>query len=309
MAYKKIEKEYCLTDNTVNVYGYRLLSEGLELERYKPPIGYLMHNRELGVAVRWEDFRRDGDKVYAKPVVNTTAFPDLVHQIEDGFYDAASCGRIVALEWSDAPELKIAGQTGITVTRWFPRDISIVDIPGNYNALANLYDESDNVLMDLSDQKQNMNKQQKQNNMPALNLTANQLQLLDLADTATPEQVTVKLNDLVEKARRTETAEKALADLQADYTAKEVEALLERGMSERKLTKQLSDQLRESYRTNPAGLKALIDAMPAQQLVPGKEADELPEKYRGKSFEDLYLSGDLADVKTIYPDYYKTLKK
>jgi hypothetical protein len=308
MALQKIDKEYCLTDDSVNVYGYRCLTEGFKVERFKPAIGLLMHNRERGVAVKWEDLRFDGDKLFAKPVINTTAFPDLAQQIEDGFYDGASCGKIVALAWSDEPEMKLAGQTGITVTEWFPREISIVDIPGNYNALANLYDEADNVLMDLSDNKQVFNNNQNQNEMPELNLTADQKKLLDLKDDATTEHVGVVLTDLVDKAKRTDKAEKDLADLKAETTGKEVEAILTQGMTDRKLTKDLADKLRVTYKENPTGLKDLVDGMHAQVIVSGEGDDTIPEKYAGKSFNDLYVSGDLADVKKNYPEFYKTLK-
>lgn len=309
MAQKKIDKEYCLTDNSVNVYGYRCLTEGFQADRFKPAIGLLMHNRERGVAVKWEDLRFDGDKLFGKPVINTTAFPDLAQQIEDGFYDGASCGKIVALAWSDEPEMKLPGQTGITVTEWFPREISIVDIPGNYNALANLYDEADNVLMDLSDNKQVFNNNQNQNEMPELNLTAEQKKLLDLKDDATPEHVGVVLTDLVDKAKRTDKAEKDLSDLKAETTGKEVEAILTQGKADRKLTKDLADKLRVTYNGNPTGLKDLVDGMHAQVIVAGEGSDGIPEKYVGKSFNDLYVSGDLADVKKNYPDFYKTLKK
>ena len=72
MAYKKIDKEFCLSDDSVNCYGYRLLTNGLKLERFNPPIGFLMHNREAGVAVRWEDLVvRDGC-LFGRPSVNET---------------------------------------------------------------------------------------------------------------------------------------------------------------------------------------------------------------------------------------------
>ena len=310
MAQQKIDKEYCLTDNSVNVYGYRCLTEGFQMDRFKPAIGLLMHNRERGVAVKWEDLRLDGDKLFGKPVINTTAFPDLAQQIEDGFYDGASCGKIVALAWSDEPDMKLPGQTGITVTEWFPREISIVDIPGNYNALANLYDEADNVLMDLSDNKQHIINNQNQTQMPDLNLTTEHKKLLDLKDDATTEHVGVVLADLVDKAKRTDKAEKDLLDLKAETTGKEVEAILTQGMTDRKVTKDLSDKLRVTYAGNPTGLKDLVDGMHAQVILVGSEvAGEIPEKYVGKSFNDLYLSNDLADVKKNYPDFYKTLVK
>jgi hypothetical protein len=81
---KKIDKEFCISDDSVNVYGYRLLTSGLELSRFNPPIGFLMHERDKGVAVKWEDFRTEVGKVFAKPVINDELFPQLAQQIEEG---------------------------------------------------------------------------------------------------------------------------------------------------------------------------------------------------------------------------------
>jgi hypothetical protein len=308
MAYKKIDKEFCLTDSSVNVYGYRLLTDGLALDKFNPPIGFFMHKRDLGVAVRWEDFRIEGDKLYAKPVVNEDAFPKLAAEIEAGFYAGASVGSIVAMDLSDDDTTKIEGQTGITVTKWYPREISIVDLPGNSNALAQLYDESDNILYDLSDKKIKFNK----NAMKKIELNAEQLKLLDLSDNATDDQISVALKNLADRAKRVETAEKALQDLKAEMTQKQVKAILEKGMSERKLTKALADNLEKDYAGNPNGLQQLVDSMQPQMMVTkqtdSKTPGDLPEKYRGKSFNDLYLSGDLEALKADYPDYYETLK-
>lgn len=303
MSFKKIDTEFCLTDETVNVYGYRLLTSGLQLERFKPAIGFLMHNRDGGVAVKWVDFRIADDKLFAKPVVNLSDFPNLAEQIEEGFYSAASVGKIVALELSDDKNLMLDGQTGPTVTKWFPREASIVDIPGNYSAIAQLYDEKDNVLQDLSD-----NKNQKPNFMSKIELTVEQLTLLDLADNATGVQITAKLKDLADKAKRTETAEKELADLKATTVANEVKNILQGGLDAHKLSKELADKLEKDYAGNATGLKSLVDAMPAQTRVTGGTVTGVPEKYAGKTFNDLYLSGELAEVKKNFPDLYEQLK-
>lgn len=309
MSFKKINQDFCLTDDTVNVYGYRLLTAGFELDRFKPAIGFLMHNRDKGVAVKWEDFRIDGDKLYAKPVVNVSAFPNLAAEIENGFYNGASVGKIVALEISNDEKLMLDGQTGPTVTKWFPREASIVDIPGNYNALAQLYDESDNVLQDLTDKtKQKPSKNEK---MSKIEFTVEQLLLLDLKDDATPIQVSVALKELADKAKRADAAEKELKDLKDAVENDKVKAILAQGLTDRKLTKEISDKLEKQYAGKPAELKDLVDAMPAQQLVtatPGELSANFPEKYKGKSYHDLYVSGELEALKADYPDYYETLK-
>ncbi|MFV0313269.1 MAG: phage protease [Dysgonomonas sp.] len=312
MAFKKIEKEYCLTDNSVNCYGYRLLTEGFLQDRFSPAIGYLMHNREGGVAVKWEDFRIDGDKLWAKPVINTAKYPNLADEIEAGFYDAASVGHLIALEWTDNESMKLAGQTGITVTKWFCRECSIVDIPGNFNALAKLYDDNDSMLMDLSDNRINNNPKFEKNDMDKIVLTGAMLAGLNLMAGATQADAEKALSDLAAKASRTEKAEKDLADLKAEHNKKAVEDILQKGKDEGRLTKELADELGVTYKENPEGLKNLVAKMPKQTRVTGKETEDLsgiPEKYRGKTKQELFVSGQLESLKAECPEYFEQLMK
>lgn len=303
MSYKKIDREFCLTDDSVNVYGYRLITSGLQLDRFVPAIGFLMHNRERGVAVRWEDFRTESGKLYAKPVVNDSAFPDLAQQIEDGFYSAASVGHIVVLEMSDDNSIKLEGQTGPTVLKWFPRECSIVDIPGNYNAIAKLYDEADNVLHDLSDNISQFD------NMNRITIEPAALGLPNLADNATVADVKAAISDLAAKAGQADKLKKELDDLKSATTKARIDAALKKGMSDRKLTKELAGRLRIDYADSAEALEALIASMPKQVSVTATLADvDVPAKYQGKTWRELYISGELADVKKNYPDLYEKLK-
>lgn len=307
MAYKKIDKEFCLTDDSVNAYGYRLLTSGLQLDRFNPAIGFLMHDRSKGVAIRWEDLRIEDGKLYGKPVVNESAFPELSQQIEDGFYSAASVGHIVALETTDEEKYRLKGQTGVTVTKWFPRECSIVDIPANYNAIAisKLYDEADNVLHDLTDTNQHPK------NMAKNPIDVTVLGLPDLSTEASLEEVQTKIRDLVAEAAKVPSLQKEINDLKAAANSTKVQSILEKGLSERRITKELADKLKADYAGNPEALESLVAAMPKQTIVTpqgGSLVAEIPEKYRGKTFRDLYLSGELAEVKHNYPDLYNQLK-
>lgn len=311
MAFKKIEKEFCLTDNSVNCYSYRLLSEGFLLDKFNPAIGYLMHKRDGGVAVKWEDFRWEGDKLWAKPVINTKAYPDLVEEIEAGFYNAASIGHIIALEWSDDDSMKLDGQTGITVTKWFCRECSIVDIPGNFNALGKLYDDNDKMLMDLSANIDNNNSKKQEKQMEKLVLTGVMLVGLNLMATATQPEADKAFLDLVAKAKQADDYKQKLEDLEAKQKTESVQAILKTGIDEGKITKELSAQLEKDYKDNPDGLKALVATMQPQFRVTGKTADlsGIPEKYRGKTKEELYVSGQLESLKAECPEYYEKLMK
>ncbi len=311
--FKKIDKEFCITDNSVNVYKYRCLTDGLQLDEVKKnPIGYHMHNREKGVVVRWEDFRQDGDKVFAKPVINLS-HPEgqsIADQVESGFLNAASVGKIVVLEASNDPKLKLQGQTKPTVTKWFPREISLVDIPGNYNALANLYDKDDNEL-NLSDLEifTNMSK----NAIDAAKILA----ALNLSDDAAENEALEAIQNLIDKADKADeykdlldVKESELKDLKAESIKKDVKSILEKGQADKKLTNELSAKLEKDYAGNPSGLQDLVDTLPAQVSVNAEiqDGDKELAKFEGKSWDDLYSSDELETVRTKYPDLYTKLK-
>lgn len=308
-TFRKIDKEFCITDNSVNVYGYRCLTAGFQIDEVKKnPIGFHMHNRDKGVVVRWDDFRVDGDKVFAKPVVNLS-HPEgqsIADQIEGGFLNAASVGKIVVLEASDAKNLRLPGQTKPTVTKWFSREISLVDIPGNYNALANLYDKDNNEL-NLSDLK-NFTINNMNNTLEAAVILA-ALNLKDGDESA----VVTAINNLVDKADKSdeykeglEEKKTELKELKAETITKEVQDLIAGGKSDKKLTNELAAKLEKDYAENPSGLKDLIDTMPAQVLITEQQKDV--EKYEGKTFDDLYASEELETVRTQYPDLYEKLR-
>lgn len=318
--FKKIDKEFCLTDDSVNVYGYRCLTSGLLMDEVKKnPIGFKMHNRENGVVVRWEDFRLDGDKVFAKPVINL-AHPQgetIVSEIENGFLNAASVGRIICLDASDDDSLKIEGQTGPTVTKWFPREISLVDIPGNYNALANLFDENDNEL-NLADFVKPKPKE-----MNKILLTAAMLTALNLSDKSSEEDAGKAFQDLVDTAGKVPGLEKDLADKNTALTAKEkelkdlkdeavkkeVQDLLDKGKADKKLTAEGVTELADLFASNPAGLKKLIDCLQPQTLITDQLGDKDASAFAGKKWDDLYASDDLEAVRTQFPDLYEQLRK
>jgi Mu-like prophage I protein len=320
--FKKIDKEFCLTDNSVNVYGYRLLTEGLQLDQYKKnPIGFMMHDREGGVIVKWEDFRTEGDKLFGKPVINLShpKGEDIAAQVENGFINAASMGKIICLAASDDKKLKLSGQTGPTVTKWFPREISFVDIPGNHNALANLYDIDDNEL-NLAD----FVKTNTKNTMSKALVTAAMLTAMNLSDNANEEDIAQKFQDLVDTAAKVPGLEQDLSDvkgklsekdtelkdLKAATTTKAVADLIAQGKTDKKLTNELATKLADQFASNPEGLKDLLDVMVVQTVVTENLGDNLKEgDYTGKTWDDLYaVEGEIEKVRKNFPDLYDKLK-
>lgn len=316
---KKIDKEYLLTDSSVNVYGFRLLTEGYQVEEFKKnPIGYYMHNREDGVVLRWEDIRVDGDKVYGKPVINlSNARGQQTHdEVEGGFLNGASVGQIVALEFSDDPSMMLPGQCGPTITKWYNRECSLVDVPGNMNSLS-LYDDKGNVI-NLADFT-NQNSKMKQ-----IFLTAAQLTLLNLKADADAALVDLALNDLVAKAKKlddlqakldtatqeTAVAEQKLADHIKAATETKVNDLVAQAVTEKKITVELADQFKKDYAGKPEQLEVVLKAMPAYQPITANlTAGGTDEALSKMSWAELDKAGKLEDLKAKNIDLFKAKYK
>lgn len=274
---KKIDREYPITDSTVNCYGFRLLTSGYLIDEYKKnPIGYYMHCREEGVVVRWEDFRIDGDTVYAKPVINLSneRGQQTADEVDSKFLNGASVGHIVALEWSEDPSMMVPGQTGPTITKWFNRECSLVDIPGNFKSLA-LYDK-EGTMINLADFK---TQHSTTNNMKQIILTAAQLALIpNLKAEATSEEVTTALTALKAEADKVpqltqdlaaanqakttaETAKKTAEDALAALKGQSVINLVDTAVKETRCTKEAGELLKKQYEGKPDELTALLATM------------------------------------------------
>jgi hypothetical protein len=302
--FKKIDKEFLLTDSTVNSYGFRLLSEGYQLAEFKKnPIGYHMHDRNAGVLVKWEDLRVDGDAVYGKPVINLShaRSQQTIDEIENGFLNAASVGHIVCLELSNDESMKLPNQKGPTVTRWFNRECSLVDIPGNFNALT-LFDENENAI-NLADFTTQYKPEMKQ-----VIFTASMLAAMKLSADTENTVIEQSFNDLVAKAAKADSLETELNDLKATTTKDKVVGILADGLKAGKLTKELSDKLAADYATNPDGLKDLVDAMPAYKSVTEQISDKQKkqvEDLSAVSWDELFRTDKLEDLKANNPELYK----
>lgn len=318
--FKKINKEFLLTDSSLNTYDYRLMTSGYQLAEFKKnPIGYYMHGtkdhpREQGVLVKWDDLRMDGDKVYGKPCINLEhpRGERTVKEIENGFLNAASVGKIVALEISTNQADYLPAQEGPTVTKWFNRECSLVDIPGNYNALTELVDEND-FPINLADYKIQTKI------MKQIFLTPAQLALLpNLKADASQDDVNIAFNDLVARANKADQLQISVSALTTEKTAlatevenlkaagsiKEVADLLDAARdTDKKITQATHANLAVQYKGKPVELKALLDTLPKLGgVVANLNADDAKKaarmkKYEGKTFEQLDTEGLLEDLK------------
>ena len=304
--FKKIERQYVLSDSSVNEYGFRLLTSGYQLDAFqKNPIGYYMHRREDGIVLKWEDLRVEDDKIVGTPVINLSngRGEQTCDEAENGFLNAASVGHIVVLEYSTDPAAMLPGQTGPTITRWYNKECSLVDIPGNCNALTKLYDAQENEinLVDLNI----VDPVIKVAGQHMINELRDTLRLADNADEhaliTTVQRLASTANDL-ELENKVLLSDKyalqqQLEEINNVRTKFEITALLDRALEDKKVTVELRDKLANDYASNPEGLRSLIAAMPAYRSIAEVLKSRQQDKTEAQWLWDDYEQNDPAGKK------------
>ncbi|MCM1035542.1 MAG: HK97 family phage prohead protease [Paludibacter sp.] len=152
-----MSKEVIISNSTLNSYGFRVLTSGIDLTQYqRNPILLWMHMRpwrgttdEVMPLGRIENLRIEGDNLIGTPVFDDQdEFAQKVKAKWDaGILKMVSAGLDV-IEQSDAPEVLVQGQRRATVTKCKLREVSIVDMGANDDALV-LYENG--KMIKLSD--------------------------------------------------------------------------------------------------------------------------------------------------------------
>lgn len=127
---------FILSDERVNCYGCRFLTAGIDIKDFvKNPVMLYMHGRGQVIG-KWEDIKKEGAQLTAEAVFDKEDefAVSIEKKVDGGFLNACSSG-LQPLAWSEDPKLLVSGQTRPTATQSTLLEASIVDIPGNRNAL------------------------------------------------------------------------------------------------------------------------------------------------------------------------------
>lgn len=298
-----------VSDESLNSYGFRVLSSGGNFERFnKNPIALYNHmrpwrgtNDEILPIGTWSDI-----KVSKSGEITALFHPDteeefsrkIAKKVENKVIVAASIG-IIALEWSEDPKHLLPGQRSATVTKWELREISLVDIPSNANAVQ-LYDEHGKAI-NLSDQGAIP--------IPALStkptetiITSQQNQKMELkslcvalglAEDSNPaaiELAVIKLN------QKLQTSENRIVKLEADLASgrsEEASSLIAKALSEKRISPTQEQPFKELFAKDFEATKKLLSGMAPQVTLSGytqpNSSQKPPEtlKYNGKKFSEL----------------------
>lgn len=136
---------FIVSDESVNSYGYTVLTEGINTQPFeRNSVMFYMHEREKGIVGRWDNIRKEGKQLLADAVFDDTTElgKQVKTQVEKGFLRCASIGIENVVKQS---------LNGIeTIVKCDLKEISIVDIPANGNAVK-LYHKSGKCVYRLCD--------------------------------------------------------------------------------------------------------------------------------------------------------------
>ena len=126
-----------ISNSTLNSYGTRVLTEGLDTSQFeRNPVLLYMHNRGQVIGcVR--NIQKEGDDVVGELDFDeaTDLSVQCRKQFEFGSLKAVSAG-IDIVETSESPELLVPGQTGPTITKSKLFEVSVVDVGANDDAIV-----------------------------------------------------------------------------------------------------------------------------------------------------------------------------
>ncbi|WP_278996691.1 hypothetical protein [Prevotella disiens] len=317
------KKTFILHDETVNTYGFRMLTSGANLEEFrKNPVMLLNHNDWQMPIGRWENIRIEGSQILADAVFDEKdpRAVEVMKKVDSDFIRMASIGAWTQ-ETSDAYDLMLPGQTSATVTRWTVREASIVTIGANHNALA-LYDHEGKLInmgdymrqneptatMEYYEIKDHSTIQNK-DNMGELT------KVLNLSDTASEADIVTRVNELIANADRLEKENKTLTDAidqqkaaQKEKEQAEAVALVDAAIKDGRIDAKGRDTYLALFDRDFTAAKAALDAVPQRQSVAariqtaGQQVDM--GDWKQKSWDEIDRAGKLTQLRDNHPDLY-----
>ena len=324
-------KPIVLSDESVNVYGYRVLTAGIDLSRFKTnPVMLYNHLR----ATNWKDYppehllpigkwvsvKKENGRLVATPEfdMDDDFAKKVAGKYEKGYLNAASV-HIDIVKISEDPKDMVPGQIRATVTKSILKEGSITDIPGNGGCVKLTY-LGNSVMLNGEDDLQKLDSL-----LPRLTAkptfrpvkkTSSKMNLelikttLELGGGATDAEVLGAIKSLQNKAARLSGVEKELSDLKQQQKTDRVTALLDDAIKAGKLTAKDRETWTALASSDYDNTKKVLDGMTAMTSLNDKiEGTHQPEVNTDLSaqFDEYLKSGKLADIKKNDPVLFAQL--
>ena len=300
-------KRVRITNDSLNSYGTRVLTAGMNVEQYqRNPVLLYMHERGNVIGyvkdLKVEDGEVTGELMFDEASELSVRCKK---QYEFGSLKMVSAGLDI-LETSEDPELLVQGQTRPTVTKSKLFEVSLVDVGSNDDAIVLQKDGKKITLGKDSEcplpllNNNNQNQKQMEQKMVAMQL--------GLPATATEAEINAKLDELKTAKEENERLQQKNAAL----TLASITAAVEKAVGEKRITPDKKDEfINLGKEVGQEKLERILSAIsPHMKLssVIGHQGGAATEPTTYKKLSDV-PSGQLITLRKEQPDEYKRLYK
>ncbi|GET46493.1 HK97 family phage prohead protease [Capnocytophaga felis] len=309
------ELEFILSDESVaNSYGFHVLTEGINLQRFNSnPVMLNNHRNDTkDVLGSWKDLRKENGKLYAKPDFDTedNEGKEVVRKVQRGKIKGASVGIIFKKEAMQLQNGKLV------LTECELLEASIVAVPSNAHAIT-LYHAEGKPYTEAEIQALCLSVHQNSNLKFDNTMNKEILSLLKLADNANEDAVKEAIKDTIANLSavtadrdQLKTEVTNLREAQTQRQTAEFSAELERAIKDGRIDADGAEPVKELQKANHAqAMKLLAGLKPHasvnDQINKGDSASELAKL----SWDELDKQGKLAYLKandfTLYAEKFK----
>lgn len=317
-------KTFVLSDESVNCYGYRVLTDGIDTTQFeRNPLMLYSHDTERLPIGKWTNIRKEDGRLLADADfdLNDPFAAQIADKVENGIIRCCSIGfEIVSL--SDDTDLMLPGQRQGTVTGALLLECSVCAIGANRNAMVLKRTGTGETLqagdilhlsMELSLEKNN--NMDEQNNTLEQKVATLEQQLQDLGnEKATLSQQKSELETKVAELQGQVTdLQGQVADLSGKLEAQhkaEIAKLIDAAVGDGRITEAqrpcweaLMDADFDHATAALAELKAPTSL--AAMIGAGKQEGE----NLAQAWDEADRQGRLADIKQGDPDRFKQMYK
>ena len=300
-------KRVRITNDSLNSYGTRVLTAGMNVEQYqRNPVLLYMHERGNVIGyvkdLKVEDGEVTGELMFDEASELSVRCKK---QYEFGSLKMVSAGLDI-LETSEDPELLVQGQTRPTVTKSKLFEVSLVDVGSNDDAIVLQKDGKKITLGKDSEcplpllNNNNQNQKQMEQKMVAMQL--------GLPATATEAEINAKLDELKTAKEENERLQQKNAAL----TLASITAAVEKAVGEKRITPDKKDEfINLGKEVGQEKLESILSAISPQMKlssVIGHQGEAATEPTTYKKLSDV-PSGQLTTLRKEQPDEYKRLYK
>ncbi len=309
-----------ISDENLNSYGFWIKTDGIDVSQFgKNPILLWMHNRafrgtedEVLPIGKVTDLKFENGALSGLPVFDQTdKFAKKIEsKWEAGILNMGSPGLQVIEESELAEHLK-PGQTRRTVLKSKLRELSIVDLGSNDNALGLAFYDTEGKIIELADgnecpvsllDKQTNNQKQNETEMKKIALT------LGKPETATEEELNADVANLLKENK--ELKDKETVRELAEKTARETEAeaLVDKAIKEGKINASAKESFKKLFATDFDSAKLSLESISARPNIAGQIANEGEgnvSKFEKLSWDELDKQGLLIELHAKNPTLYK----